>query len=103
MYLNKAMIIGNLTRDPELKALPSGIKVCSFSVATNRGLASVLTGDHHIYKFLGPHHRLHHHPSHQHPSRQGKGELEACLEKASFSRASLSQQRGWQIQSGGAT
>ena len=36
MYLNKAFIIGNLTRDPELKALPSGIKVCSFSVATNR-------------------------------------------------------------------
>jgi single-strand DNA-binding protein len=36
MYLNKAFIIGNLTRDPELKALPSGAKVCSFSVATNR-------------------------------------------------------------------
>lgn len=36
MYLNKAMIIGNLTRDPEMKALPSGIKVCNFSVATNR-------------------------------------------------------------------
>jgi single-strand DNA-binding protein len=36
MYLNKAYIIGNLTRDPEIKALPSGIKVCSFSVATNR-------------------------------------------------------------------
>lgn len=36
MYLNKAMIFGNLTRDPELKALPSGIQVCSFSIATNR-------------------------------------------------------------------
>lgn len=36
MYLNKALIIGNLTRDPELKSLPSGIKVTSFSVATNR-------------------------------------------------------------------
>ena len=36
MYLNKVFIIGNLTRDPELKALPSGIKVCSFAVATNR-------------------------------------------------------------------
>jgi single-strand DNA-binding protein len=36
MYLNKALIIGNLTRDPELRALPSGIKVCSFGVATNR-------------------------------------------------------------------
>lgn len=36
MYLNKVTIIGNLTRDPELKQLPSGIAVCSFSVATNR-------------------------------------------------------------------
>jgi single-strand DNA-binding protein len=36
MYLNKAIIIGNLTRDPELKALPSGSKVASFSLATNR-------------------------------------------------------------------
>lgn len=36
MYLNKAIIIGNLTRDPELKALPSGSKVVNFSVATNR-------------------------------------------------------------------
>lgn len=36
MYLNKVLIIGNLTRDPELKALPSGIKVCSFGIATNR-------------------------------------------------------------------
>lgn len=36
MYLNKVMIIGNLTRDPELKALPSGIQVASISVATNR-------------------------------------------------------------------
>ncbi len=36
MYLNKAIIIGNLTRDPETKALPSGIQVSTFSVATNR-------------------------------------------------------------------
>jgi single-strand DNA-binding protein len=36
MYLNKAMVFGNLTRDPELKSLPSGIQVCSFSIATNR-------------------------------------------------------------------
>lgn len=36
MYLNKALVIGNLTRDPEMKALPSGIQVASFSVATNR-------------------------------------------------------------------
>lgn len=36
MYLNKAIIIGNLTRDPELKSLPSGVQVTTFSVATNR-------------------------------------------------------------------
>lgn len=36
MYLNKAILIGNLTRDPELKAIPSGNKVCTFSMATNR-------------------------------------------------------------------
>ncbi|HEY4505727.1 MAG TPA: single-stranded DNA-binding protein [Candidatus Paceibacterota bacterium] len=36
MYLNKAMIIGNLTRDPEVRAIPNGTKVASFSVATNR-------------------------------------------------------------------
>ncbi len=36
MYLNKAIIIGNLTRDPELKSLPSGIQVATFAVATNR-------------------------------------------------------------------
>ena len=36
MYLNKAMIYGNLTRDPEMKALPSGMQVCSMSLATNR-------------------------------------------------------------------
>ncbi len=36
MYLNKAMVYGNLTRDPEVRALPNGTQVCSFSVATNR-------------------------------------------------------------------
>jgi len=36
MYLNKAMVYGNLTRDPELRSLPSGVQVCSFSLATNR-------------------------------------------------------------------
>ncbi len=36
MYINKVMIYGNLTRDPESRALPSGMSVCSFSVATNR-------------------------------------------------------------------
>ena len=36
MNLNKAIIVGNLTRDPELATIPSGQKVCKFGVATNR-------------------------------------------------------------------
>jgi single-strand DNA-binding protein len=36
MYINKVMLFGNLTRDPELRALPSGMNVASFSIATNR-------------------------------------------------------------------
>ena len=36
MNLNKVFIIGNLTRDPELRQIPSGQAVCSFGVATNR-------------------------------------------------------------------
>ena len=36
MNLNKAMIIGNLTRDPELRNTPAGVAVASFSVATNQ-------------------------------------------------------------------
>ncbi len=35
MNLNKAMIIGNLTRDPESRTTPSGQTVTNFSVATN--------------------------------------------------------------------
>lgn len=34
--LNKVMLIGNLTRDPELRYTPSGTAVCSFGLATNR-------------------------------------------------------------------
>jgi len=34
--LNKVTLIGNLTRDPELKYTPSGTAVCTFGVATNR-------------------------------------------------------------------
>lgn len=37
MYsLNRATILGNATRDPEVKQLPSGQTVCTFAVATNR-------------------------------------------------------------------
>jgi len=34
--LNKAMLIGNLTRDPEMRYTPQGTAVCTFGLATNR-------------------------------------------------------------------
>ena len=36
MNFNKAIVLGNLTRDPESRTLPSGQSVVNFSVATNR-------------------------------------------------------------------
>ncbi len=36
MNLNKVFLIGNLTRDPELKTTPNGQSVCNIGVATNR-------------------------------------------------------------------
>lgn len=36
MNLNKVSLIGRVTKDPEVKSLPSGIQVSSFSLATNR-------------------------------------------------------------------
>ena len=40
MDLNKAQIIGRLTRDPETRTTPQGTNVCSFSVATNYSYGS---------------------------------------------------------------
>ena len=34
--MNKVILVGNLTRDPELAQTPSGISVCKFSIAVNR-------------------------------------------------------------------
>ena len=34
--MNKAFLVGNLTRDPELRTTSGGIPVCSFSIAINR-------------------------------------------------------------------
>jgi|SRR3990172_533956 len=34
--LNKVMLIGNLTRDPEMRYTPQGAAVCTFGIATNR-------------------------------------------------------------------
>jgi len=36
MNFNKAIILGNVTRDPEVRALPSGQQVTNFGIATNR-------------------------------------------------------------------
>lgn len=36
MNFNKAFVLGNVTRDPELRTTPGGQSVCSFGVATNR-------------------------------------------------------------------
>lgn len=34
--MNRLTIIGNVTRDPELRSTPNGVNVCSFTVAANR-------------------------------------------------------------------
>ena len=34
--LNKVILIGNLTRDPEMRYTPAGTAVCTFGLATNR-------------------------------------------------------------------
>ena len=35
-FVNKVMLMGNTTRDPELRQLPSGTQVCEFTLAINR-------------------------------------------------------------------
>jgi single-strand DNA-binding protein len=42
---NQAIIMGNLTRDPELRQTPSGQSVASFAVATNRSWQDPQSGD----------------------------------------------------------
>lgn len=37
--MNKVILLGRLTRDPELRTTPSGVSVCSFSIAVNRRFA----------------------------------------------------------------
>ncbi len=38
--INRAQLLGNLTRDPELKYTPNGAAVCTFGIATNRSWAT---------------------------------------------------------------
>ncbi len=60
MNLNKVLLIGNLTRDPELRALPSGVKVATFGMATNRvwkdaeGVKRDATEFHNLVAFARP-------------------------------------------------
>lgn len=42
--MNSLTIIGNLTRDPELRSTPAGIPVCTFTVAVNRRKAGAEAG-----------------------------------------------------------
>lgn len=43
--VNKVTLIGHLGKDPELKALPSGVSVCNFSVATSESWKDKATGE----------------------------------------------------------
>ena len=42
--MNKVFLIGNLTRDPEMRSTQSGIPVCNFSIAVNRRFRNQQTG-----------------------------------------------------------
>ena len=38
--MNRIVVVGNLTRDPELRTVPSGVPVCNFTIAVNRRFAN---------------------------------------------------------------
>lgn len=42
--MNKVFLIGNLTRDPELRSTQSGVSVCTFAIAVNRRFKNQQTG-----------------------------------------------------------
>lgn len=42
--MNKVFLIGNLTRDPEMRSTQSGVPVCNFSIAVNRRFRNAQTG-----------------------------------------------------------
>ena len=42
--MNKVFLIGNLTRDPEMRSTTSGLPVCNFSIAVNRRFKNAQTG-----------------------------------------------------------
>lgn len=42
--MNKVFLIGNLTKDPEMRSTQSGVAVCNFSIAVNRRFRNPQTG-----------------------------------------------------------
>lgn len=42
--MNKVFLIGNLTRDPEMRSTQSGVAVCNFTIAVNRRFRNAQTG-----------------------------------------------------------
>lgn len=42
--MNKVFLIGNLTRDPEMRSTQSGVPVCNFGIAVNRRFKNPQTG-----------------------------------------------------------
>lgn len=42
--MNKVFLIGNLTKDPEMRSTQSGVAVCNFSIAVNRRFRNQQTG-----------------------------------------------------------
>lgn len=42
--MNKVLLIGNLTRDPEMRSTQAGVPVCNFSIAVNRRFRNQQTG-----------------------------------------------------------
>lgn len=49
--VNKVILVGNLTRDPELKQTPNGQAVCTFSIATNREWTSKDNQKHNLTEY----------------------------------------------------
>ena len=43
--INRVVLVGNLTRDPELKSLPSGMAVCDLGIAVNHRRKNQQTGE----------------------------------------------------------
>lgn len=43
--MNQVILIGNLTRDPEMRTIPSGANVCNFTIAVNRRRSSSSSGN----------------------------------------------------------